>query len=249
MPSKRNDGIVARFDARVADYDRHAELQHVVAARLAEYLPRHGVSSVLEVGCGTGLLTRHLLSHYPGARFTITDVAPGMVSRCRETLGTTGGGDIHFSVMDGERPDLAGPFDLIVLSMTAQWFREPAKALDVLSSMLTSGGTVHYATLAPGGFPQWRESLAALGLADGFIDMPELQGVHHVETLDIDYGSALGFLSALKGIGATAPRPGYKPQSPGAIRRALRHMQAKHGGRMTWRIAYGQIPAHRGNVS
>jgi len=248
MPSKRNDGIAARFGARVADYDRHAGLQSAVAERLAGFLPDDGVSSVLEVGCGTGLLTRHLLRRYPGARFTVTDIAPGMVSRCRETLGITDDSNIRFRVMDGERPDFAGPYDLIALSMTAQWFREPARALDHLSMMLVPNGTLHYATLAPGGFPQWRESLAALGLADGFIDMPELQGTHHVETLDIDYGSALGFLSALKGIGATAPRSGYKPLSAGAMRRVLRHVQAKHVGRMTWRIAYGKIPAAHGNV-
>ena len=243
MLSTRNDGIASRFDARASEYDRHAGLQRAVAGRLAEYLPCDGVTSVLEIGCGTGLLTRHLLERYPGARFTITDIAPGMVSRCRQALEPVNEANIRFRVMDGEQPDISETFDLVALSMTAQWFREPAHALSGLVQLLAPGGSVHYATLAPGGFPQWRESLAGLGLADGFIDMPDLPGVRRIETQEIDYGNAHGFLAALKAIGATQPRPGYAPLSPGSLRRAIRHMQAVHGGRVTWRIAYGQIEA------
>lgn len=243
MLSARNDGIASRFGARASEYDRHAGLQRAVAGRLAEFLPREDVTSVLEIGCGTGLLTRHLLRRYPNARFTITDIAPGMVSRCRQAVGPLGEVNIRFRVMDGEQPDVPETFDLVALSMTAQWFREPALALKTLAEISAPTGAVHYATLAPGGFPQWRESLAALGLADGFIEMPDLPGVHHVESRAVDYGSALGFLSALKAIGATQPRPGYAPLSPGSLRRAIRHMQAVHGGCVVWRIAYGKIPA------
>ena len=61
--------------------------------------------------------------------------------------------------------------------------------------------------------------------------MPELPGVTFVEEKEIDYGGAIPFLKALKSIGASMPRPGYKPVSPGDLRRALGRYNGSLGRR------------------
>ena len=58
--SHRSAAIAARFGAKADVYEDHAGLQAAIAARLAKHLPDVDAPKVLELGCGTGLLSRHL---------------------------------------------------------------------------------------------------------------------------------------------------------------------------------------------
>lgn len=243
MDLNRNAQVAASFAARVYDYDAHASLQADIAAELGEMMPRLEHPKVLEVGCGTGLLTRHLLDRYPHGDFLITDIAPEMVSACKSKYSGANGRALRFEVLNGEAPDMDEHFDLIALSMTLQWFCDPLKGLSTLTGLLKPGGMLYYTTLAPGCFPEWREALDKSGLPHGLIEMPDLPGVTNVETRIIEYADGAAFLKTLKSIGAGVPRPGYSPIGPGALRSALRLLERKHGSRVTWRIAYGEISA------
>ena len=80
--------IAAAFSAAVASYEAAAEAQDLAATGLAErvaglILPPN--PRVLEVGCGTGLLTRRLLPKV-GGHWLITDIAPAMVDATRTAL-------------------------------------------------------------------------------------------------------------------------------------------------------------------
>ena len=86
MLSRRSAEIAARFDARARSYERHAGLQRAVADQLARLLPERKSPRVLELGCGTGLFSRHLLARYPEGRFVLTDAAPAMIAECRRNL-------------------------------------------------------------------------------------------------------------------------------------------------------------------
>ena len=86
------------------------------------HLPR-----VLELGCGTGLFSRHLLAHYPDGTFVLSDLAPSMVEQCRRNLASGGRGHVRFEVMDAARPTVDGPFDLIATSMTLHWLADPVR--------------------------------------------------------------------------------------------------------------------------
>ena len=58
------DSIIAlNFSKHARGYDRYARLQKIMADRLASFLPNIMPDKVLEIGCGTGLFTKHLLSH------------------------------------------------------------------------------------------------------------------------------------------------------------------------------------------
>ncbi|GEP10802.1 methyltransferase domain-containing protein [Methylobacterium gnaphalii] len=41
----------------------------------------------LEIGCGTGFLTRALRSRIPVGSMLATDIAPAMIARCRTRIG------------------------------------------------------------------------------------------------------------------------------------------------------------------
>jgi malonyl-CoA O-methyltransferase len=239
MLSRRSAEIAASFGARAASYELHAALQRAVADKLARFLPELESPRVLELGCGTGLFSRHLLKRYPQGRFVLTDVAPAMIAECRRNLAPSGAAHISFEVMDAGEAGGHAELDLIVSSMTLHWLADPVKSLDRLSRLLAPGGLLLYATLGPESFAEWRAALDALGLESGLADIKPLPGVVEQERLVLDTDT-LSFLRRMKAVGGLTPREGYTKLSPGALRRAMRAADAK-GGRVTWHIVYGAL--------
>jgi malonyl-CoA O-methyltransferase len=246
--SRRSAEIAARFGASAESYERHAGLQRAIADKLARFLPALERPHVLELGCGTGLFSRHLVQRYRDGRFVLTDVAPAMIAACRRNLAPLGPANISYEVMDaGEAGGHAG-LDLIVSSMTLHWLADPVASLARLRRFLAPGGLLLYATLGPDSFAEWRAALASEGLPSGLAEIPPLPGVVEEERLTPDT-DALAFLRRMKGVGGLTPREGYAPLSPAALRRALRATDARFGGRITWHIVYGRLEASDASAS
>jgi len=238
--SRRSAEIAARFGARAESYEAHAGLQQAVAKRLASLLPDFDTPHVLELGCGTGLMSRHLVARYPQGHFVLTDAAPAMIAQCRRNLAGPADGRVSYEVMDaGEAGGRAG-LDLIVTSMTLHWLTDPAAKLERLRTLLAPDGVLLYATLGPDSFVEWRSVLATERLPSGIADLPELPGVVEEEHLTPDNDS-LSFLRRMKAVGGLTPREGYAPLPAGALRRAIRAANLRFGGRVTWHIVYGVL--------
>jgi malonyl-CoA O-methyltransferase len=248
MLSNRSAAIAQSFGARAETYDDHADLQRTVATRLARLLPPLAAPRVLELGCGTGLFSRHLLARYPDGTFLFTDLAPSMVEQCRMNLAGAGGKCVALDIMDAARPTADGPFDLIAMSMTLHWLSDSEAALDALGKRLAPNGVMIYAAIGGESFPEWRNALVAQGLPIGLLDIPDLPGIVDEEKLIVD-ADALGFLRRMKAIGGLTPREGYAPLPAGALRRAVRAADETHGGRITWHIVYGRLVASQSRPS
>lgn len=236
--SKRNAAIAARFGARAESYERHADLQRLVADRLALLLPAFPAPRILELGCGTGIFTNRLLARYPAGTFRVTDLSPAMVRQCRRNIASPSAGRLSFAVMDAARPEI-GRFDLIAMSMTLHWLADPAACLERLRTMLAPDGVLVFATLGGESFAEWRDVLAAETLQSGLVPMPELPGIVDEDRLVVDE-NALAFLRRLQAIGGLTPRDGYVPLSPGELRRTIRAADARNA-KVTWHIVYGRL--------
>jgi malonyl-CoA O-methyltransferase len=239
---RRSALVAERFGARAKVYERHADLQRAVAAKLSRLLPDIQRPRVLELGCGTGLFSRHLVARYPEGSFVLTDAAPAMLAECRHTIAPALRSDVAFEIMDASRPGGEGSFDLIATSMALHWLTDPAASLERLRSLLAPGGVLLYSALGPDSFAEWREALAKEGLPSGLVDLPALGGVVAEERLAPDE-STLAFLHRIEAVGGLTPREGYRPLPPGTLRRAIRSADSLSGGRITWHIVYGSLAA------
>jgi malonyl-CoA O-methyltransferase len=237
--SRRSAEIAASFGARASCYEAHAGLQQGVARKLARLLPDLRAPRVLELGCGTGLLSRHLVSRYPDGEFVLTDVAPAMLGECRRNLAETGA-RITYEMMDAGTAGGHADFDLIVTSMTLHWVGDAVATLERLRRLLAPNGVLLFATLGPESFAEWRTVLESEGLPSGVPDLPPIPGVVEEERLTPDNNS-LSFLRRMQAVGGLTPREGYAPLSPGALRRAIRATNLRFGGRVTWHIVYGRL--------
>lgn len=237
---------VARAFDGAEGYDAAALIQAQAAERLAAAIAREPLAAtprMLEVGCGTGLLTAALRARLAGPMIA-SDIAPAMAARCRTRFA--GDSDLRVLVMDGERPCLAPDFDLICSSLAAQWFADLPGALARLAALLAPGGLLAVSTLAEGTFREWHAAHAALGLAAGTPAYPSAEALGalrypgcttwlSLDALTEAHADGRAFLGALRAIGAQTPLAGATYTS-GTLRRLLRRFDAD-GARVTYVIA------------
>lgn len=225
--------VAARFDAAAASYDAHSQVQRHAAARLGGLIATANLPPrprVLEIGCGTGHLTRLLAIHLPGAHILATDIAPAMVAACAARLP-----QFDYAVMDGTRPDVNGPFDLICANLAVQWFPDLPAALGRLAALLAPDGLLALSLLGAGSFHEWHAAHAAFGLSPGTPAFPSADAcraafpaggvLQLIEETHVDRpDSALGFLRGLRALGADTAAPGHAPLSSAQLRRVMRKL-------------------------
>jgi ubiquinone/menaquinone biosynthesis C-methylase UbiE len=123
------DGIADQYEASRPGYPAHV-VEFV--ASTAGLGPR---AAVLEVGCGTGQLTKALAGS--GFRLTAVDIGPSMVAAARRRLPRLG---VSFQVTSFE--DLAAAdasFDLVISSAAFHWI-DPEVAFSKSARLLRPGG-------------------------------------------------------------------------------------------------------------
>jgi malonyl-CoA O-methyltransferase len=238
MHSAPKDKIAASFGRRAPDYDDHAQVQRHVAEKLAGLLPPlPSDARILEIGCGTGLLTAHLIRLYPHASLHITDIAPEMIARAQNKFPPHA--RLHYSVMDGEHPATDDSYDMIVSSMCVQWFSDPLAGLERLKHQLKPHGQLYYATIGAAAFQEWKDAADALGLAHGFLPSPAWPDIAQEERIAQSYDSAMDFLKEIKGVGANQPIAGYKPLRAAALKTLATECEKRYSSTITWHIVYG----------
>src|ERR1035441_759460 len=81
--------LAQQFSGAAHRYDVWATAQAEIAAGLMPQIPAQFAPSLMvDLGCGTGLLSAKLLQRYPAASLVGIDLATGMVKHCRQHLGT-----------------------------------------------------------------------------------------------------------------------------------------------------------------
>lgn len=251
MSAERNALVGRRFGRAVASYDAHAEVQRLAADALAQAiagLPLPSRPRILEIGCGTGLLTQALARRIGPADWTVTDISGAMLAAARR--GPSLPGSARFMQLDGEYPEaLAGErFDLIVSSLAVQWFDDLDAGLSRLCALLEPGGHLAIATLAEGTFEEWRQAHRELGLAAATPRYPPAASIGHalprmrggvdVRTHVQRHANGLAFLRGLKAIGAVSPAAGTRPLRVADLRHALARFD-RGGAAVSYQLAYG----------
>lgn len=133
------------FDEQAPIYDEGMQGDHAralypcileEARRAMEGIP---APSVLDVGCGTGMLSEQLLSALPSCRLAGIDLSPAMVERARARLA----GRAEVREADAERlPFHDGVFDLVVCNDSFHHYPDPDRAAFQMWRVLRKGGAL-----------------------------------------------------------------------------------------------------------
>jgi malonyl-CoA O-methyltransferase len=227
--------IRGRFDRAGATYEAAARVQRVVARHLAELCPRALSGRVLEIGAGSGLLTRALAPRLTlGGLYTALDISPGMLENAAMP------GAVKLAA-DGERPPFRPEtFDFLASASAMHWYADPAASIAADLRLLRPGGGFAIALYVEGTLGELEEASRATGFGSVYPMRPaayyrklfaELTGgrVHIEERRHVvTYGSVGELLRALKGAGVTHT-PGVKVGSPSRYRDFVRFYEKCFG--------------------
>jgi len=237
------DRIIKSFSKYAKSYDRHAALQKTMAERLASMLPEQFPDCVTELGCGTGLFTRHLLAR-PVRQLILNDISPGMINQLRENMILPK----NTELIVGNAGKVEFPLtDLIAANAVFQWFDDPGKTLNHLAKYLNSGGLLIFSTFGPGTLKEFREtacmeSPANLSSHRQWQMMIKEAGLtvkeSHTEFRKSFFPSTRALIRNLQQIGA-APFPLLKS---GGLRKLIRtydeNFSTEQGVYVTWELLY-----------
>lgn len=125
-----DNNAAAVFEAHAANYD--SERRRLIppydrfygCAVEALSLSRRPLEAVLDLGAGTGLLSRLIAERHPEAHLTLLDGSPAMLGRARSVLGERAQ-YLHADLTDPLPP---GPWDAIVSALAIHHLSDPEKA-------------------------------------------------------------------------------------------------------------------------
>ncbi|MCZ4282142.1 methyltransferase [Kiloniella laminariae] len=237
------EGLARRFGVAAERYEQNSEVQQNSAKILAELIKKHLSSHrplrILEIGCGTGYLTRRLLPFFSKSEWVVTDISSDMIKICQHNISLENNvkaTEIHFKVMDGETPDLSGSFDLICSNMAFQWFHDLKGSVEKLVTLLAPEGLLAFTTLDTGTFDCWnrcQQEMAIHRRGPHFVDVTTLWSNTDQYSVDIHrqtflqlHNSALDFLRSLKEIGAHSSGLGQTPIAPGQLRSLMKKYES-----------------------
>lgn len=144
MPSTQS----ALFDRWSAVYDRpsiqdatYRPVHDAVIARLFDVQP----TVVVDLGCGTGQLTRRLAERFPDADVVGIDSSAGMLDEAAGRVGLSATlirADAH------HLPLRAASVDVVVCTESFHWYRDQARVTAGLNDVLRPGGQLLIASIA-----------------------------------------------------------------------------------------------------
>ncbi len=204
------------FERAAARYDEAAFVQREIGGRLLERLDliRLQPETVVDVGCGTGLITAALLRKYRKARVIGLERAPAMVAKARKRapwLRT-----LHGVVGEPEAlPFATASCDLIFSNLCLQWSLELDRVFAEFRRVLKPGGALLFSTLGPDTLLELRRGWAAADRynhVNAFFDLHDIgdalararlaEPVTDVERLTLTYAEVDGLLRDLRILGA-----------------------------------------------
>ena len=238
--------IIESFSKYARSYDRYAILQKSMAERLASYLPETTPPHIIELGCGTGLFTRHLLT-LPIKNLILNDISSAMVEILKYRLKLPR--YTRFLIGNAEYISMEKT-DLICANAVFQWFQNPQNSLIHLKKSLNNNGTILFSTFGTETLKEFRQAanmnspitLYSLNQWKKFIKKTGFTlKLFDSEKRKIFTPNTMNLIKNLHQIGA-AP---IKNFNVGGLRKLIRyydkHFSTKQGVYATWELYYFSI--------
>lgn len=207
--------VAQRFSRAAARYDAVAHLQMQVGqkllSRLADLL-LPPVGTALDIGCGTGKLTRQLQPF--SQRLIALDLAPGMLAHARASHGDA---ISHFLCADADAlPFADASLNLVFSNFALQWSADLPRLIRQMKNLLKPGGVLLFSMPIQGTLQElqdsWQQADAhqphvnpfscAADVRDALQQAGFQIGLLEEETRILHYSSVRELTAELKALGA-----------------------------------------------
>jgi malonyl-ACP O-methyltransferase BioC len=147
--------LKTRFEANYDTYDLFATVQDSICCQICDQLQMMNLApkNILEIGAGTGLLTKRLVKLFKSAEFTINDLSDRSAQFVRQYFDT----EVTILTGDAEQLNLGGNYDLITSSSAVQWFSNLERFFTIVKSSLSTEGIFAFSTFGPQNFTEIKQ--------------------------------------------------------------------------------------------
>jgi malonyl-CoA O-methyltransferase len=198
-------------------------MQKEMAENLIAFISQSGgFGKIMELGCGTGNLSRLLLQRFPGGNVVLSDISSEMLEQCKKVMAI---GEFHgvvsWEIADAEQPMPYRDFSILCSNAMVQWFPDLKSHLQYVNDCLLPHGIYLFSGFSDSNFPELHQiiklppfnvsSFPGHGKSAVLSAMDETGFAveqFKEETKRIYYSSLDGFLKILKQGGATG-RPAF----------------------------------------
>ena len=231
--------IEKRFSVSAKTYDQHSRPQQALIKALTPELPAEAPARILELGCGTGQMTRRLIDAYPNVPIDATDISPGMIEHCRNTFSDRP--KVVWSVADAQTFQADTAYPLIVSTSALHWTKDLTETFRQVYRNLEPGGTFALGIMLNGTLRELREARTHIAPQKGFTTrLPTLEEtqealrtagftIEKTKRFDLryDYADARAFLRAIhqQGVTGGSLEQGYVPLTRREIRALIETYQ------------------------
>lgn len=186
-------------------YDENAFVQRITAEKLVSSLSQKKFDKILEIGCGTGILTKQIEQNLVFQKYFANDIVEksknyidGIISKNTFVCG------------NAQKIKLPYKVDLIISNAVFQWFENLDKVLEYYSSLLKIDGIIAFSTFSPENFLEIRE---VTGLTLNYKNIDELKEIVeknfeiiHIEKFNykMNFSTPLQILAHMKNTGVNS---------------------------------------------
>lgn len=197
--------IKNQFKKSLDKYEENAVVQAIMADKLVGNLPARDFASVLELGCGSGLLTKKLSKNITYKKYYANDIVEKSkvyIDKILKNYVFLGG--------NAQRLQVNAKFNLIISNAMFQWFTNLEKALTYYKTLMNKDGIIAFSTFAPDNF---KEIKSLTGLTLEYKTVDEIRSileknfeVLYLENFDytMNFTNPLEILAHMKNTGVNA---------------------------------------------
>ena len=244
--------VKLHFSKNASNYDEYAHVQKKMRDVLIDFMMQNikdalKITRILEIGCGTGSLTRVLTELFPSAHITAVDIAPGMIAEIEPKFKNN---SVEFICGDIEEMDLNNTYDIIISNATFQWFNDMPITINKLYNALNSKGMLCFSTFGKSTFCELNQCFKktkqemsikeSVSPGQSFLSLNELSALceytakselnkntivtQSKEIFEYEYfNNCIDFFNSIKRIGANNSNKDDRCTSPAFIKKVMNH--------------------------
>ena len=149
--------IKKRFSKNLDTYNDNASIQKRMAEHLISFLDKRKFPGILEIGCGTGVLTELAFKNLEFETYTANDI----VDECEKFIKKISAkidfvpSDIEIFLKNNQKK-----YDLIISNAVFQWIENYEEFINLVLSKLNRGGILLFSTFGVKNFYEIKKVLA-----------------------------------------------------------------------------------------
>jgi len=143
--------IKKQFEKSMDKYDKNAVVQKIMAEKLVNELIKisDNFENILELGAGTGLLTKELINRIDYKNYTANDLCEKSKKFLDKIIP-----EYRFIKGNAQKIISMKKQDLIISNALFQWFKDIEKSMQQYYNLLNNDGIIAFSTFSPDNFSE-----------------------------------------------------------------------------------------------